>query len=128
MTRTARARAYLQGRDYVLPDDVKAMAPKVMRHRLRTTYEADARSIKSDELIARVLEGRTHTLMSTDPHHVFSPEVTAQLKRIELTTASLVESLFSGEYHSIFKGTRPGVLRTCGSISRVTMSVRSTGT
>ncbi len=56
LTRTARARAFLQGRDYVLPDDVKAMAPKVMRHRLRTTYEADARSINSDQLIARVLE------------------------------------------------------------------------
>jgi len=37
-------------------------------------------------------------------HHVFSPEVTAQLRRIELTTRGLVESLFSGEYHSIFKG------------------------
>lgn len=37
-------------------------------------------------------------------HHVFSPEVTARLKRIELTTRGLVESLFSGEYHSIFKG------------------------
>jgi uncharacterized protein (DUF58 family) len=35
---------------------------------------------------------------------VFSPEVSAQLKRIELTTRGLVESLFSGEYHSIFKG------------------------
>lgn len=42
--------------------------------------------------------------MSADTHHVFTPEVTAQLKRIELTTAGLVESLFSGEYHSIFKG------------------------
>jgi uncharacterized protein (DUF58 family) len=37
-------------------------------------------------------------------HHVFTPEVSAQLKRIELTTRGLVESLFSGEYHSIFKG------------------------
>jgi MoxR-like ATPase len=56
LTRTARARAFLMGRDYVLPDDVKAMAPKVMRHRLRTTYEADARGIDSDQIIARVLE------------------------------------------------------------------------
>ena len=56
LTRTARARAFLLGRDYVLPDDVKAMAPKVMRHRLRTTYEADARGIDSDQIIARVLE------------------------------------------------------------------------
>ncbi len=55
MTRTSRARAFLQGRDYVLPDDVKAMAPKVMRHRIRTTYEADARGISSDEIVNQVL-------------------------------------------------------------------------
>lgn len=42
--------------------------------------------------------------MAGQTHHVFSPEVTAQVKRIELTTRGLVESLFSGEYHSIFKG------------------------
>jgi len=40
----------------------------------------------------------------TGPHHVFTPEVMAQLSRIELATRGLVESLFSGEYHSIFKG------------------------
>jgi len=56
LTRTARARAWLQGRDFVMPDDVKAMAPKVMRHRLRTTYEADARGIDSDAIVQRVLE------------------------------------------------------------------------
>ena len=42
--------------------------------------------------------------MLADPDFVFGAEVSAQLKRIELTTARLVESLFSGEYHSIFKG------------------------
>jgi MoxR-like ATPase len=56
LTRTARARAFLHGRDYVMPDDVKAMAPKVMRHRLRTTYEADARGIESKEIVERVLD------------------------------------------------------------------------
>ena len=56
LTRTARARAFLQGRDFVMPDDVKAMAPMVMRHRLRTTYEADARGIDSDHIVQRVLE------------------------------------------------------------------------
>jgi MoxR-like ATPase len=38
-----------------MPDDVKEMAPKVMRHRLRTTYEADARGIDSEEIVKRVL-------------------------------------------------------------------------
>lgn len=55
LTRTARARAFLQGRDFVMPDDVKAMAPKVLRHRLRTTYEADALGIDEDEITQRVL-------------------------------------------------------------------------
>jgi len=42
---------------------------------------------------------------SRDPErYVFTPEVTAQIKRIELSARGLVESLFSGEYHSIFKG------------------------
>ncbi len=55
MTRAARALAYLKGRDFVLPDDVKTMAYPVLRHRLRTTYEADARGIDADELIDRLL-------------------------------------------------------------------------
>ena len=55
LTRAARARAYLEGRDFVLPDDVKAVAYPVLRHRLRTTYEADAKGIDSDQLIDRLL-------------------------------------------------------------------------
>jgi len=55
LTRTARARAYLKGRDYVMPDDVKAMAPSVLRHRLKTTYEADARGVGSKEIIRLIL-------------------------------------------------------------------------
>ena len=56
LTRTARARAYLHGRDFVMPDDVKAMAPKVLRHRLRTTYEADALGVDVEDVITRVLD------------------------------------------------------------------------
>jgi MoxR-like ATPase len=55
LTRAARAFAYLNGRDFVLPDDVKSMAYPVLRHRLRTTYEADARGIDSDALIDMLL-------------------------------------------------------------------------
>ncbi len=55
LTRAARANAYLEGRDFTLPDDVKAIAHPVLRHRLRTTYEADAKGIGSDQLIDRLL-------------------------------------------------------------------------
>jgi len=56
LARAARALAYLEGRDFVLPDDVKAVAHLVLRHRLRTTYEADAKGIDADELIDRLLD------------------------------------------------------------------------
>jgi MoxR-like ATPase len=56
LTRTARARAFLHGRDYVMPDDVKEMAPRVLRHRLRTTYEADAMGVSADDVTLRVLD------------------------------------------------------------------------
>jgi len=39
-----------------------------------------------------------------EPSHVFSKEIAAQVRRIELRTRGLVESLFGGEYHSVFKG------------------------
>ncbi len=55
LTRAARAYAYLQGRDFVLPDDVKAMAPPVLRHRIRPTYEADARGVGAEQLIELLL-------------------------------------------------------------------------
>jgi len=55
LARAARALAYLEGRDFVLPDDVKSVAHPVLRHRLRTTYEADAKGIDADQLIDRLL-------------------------------------------------------------------------
>ena len=55
LTRAARAHAYLSGRDYVIPDDVKAVAPAVLRHRLRTTYEADAKRIGADDIVGQIL-------------------------------------------------------------------------
>ena len=55
ITRAARALAYLEGRDFVLPDDVKSVAYPVLRHRLRTTYEADAKGIDADQLIDKLL-------------------------------------------------------------------------
>jgi MoxR-like ATPase len=57
LAQTARAHAFLQGRGYTTPDDVKAMAHDVLRHRIVTTYEAEAEELTTDDLIDRVLEG-----------------------------------------------------------------------
>ncbi|HTO54500.1 MAG TPA: MoxR family ATPase [Myxococcota bacterium] len=51
----ARARAYLERRDYVLPEDVKAVAPSVLRHRLLLTYEAAAEGQTSDAIVRELL-------------------------------------------------------------------------
>ena len=53
---SARAEALLEGRDHVIPSDIKRVAPAVLRHRVATTYEAEAKGLSSDLLIARVLE------------------------------------------------------------------------
>jgi MoxR-like ATPase len=52
----ARAHAYLRAREYVLPEDVKAVAPDVLRHRVITTFEAEAEEVTADEIVRRVLE------------------------------------------------------------------------
>ena len=56
LAQASRAYAYLRGRSYVTPDDVKAIAPDVLRHRVLTTYEAEAENVTSDQLIARILD------------------------------------------------------------------------
>jgi MoxR-like ATPase len=52
----AKAHAFMRGRSYVLPDDVKAMAPDVLRHRVITSFEAEAEEVTSDHIIARIFE------------------------------------------------------------------------
>ena len=52
----ARAHAYLRGRGYVLPEDVKAIGPDVLRHRIITSYEAEAEEITADDIVARIFD------------------------------------------------------------------------
>jgi MoxR-like ATPase len=57
LAQASRAHAFLQGRGYATPDDVKALAHDVLRHRIVTTYEAEAEELTTDDLVTRVLEG-----------------------------------------------------------------------
>jgi MoxR-like ATPase len=52
----ARAYAFLQGRAYVTPQDVKTIAPAVLRHRILLTYEAEAEDIDTDQIIGRIFD------------------------------------------------------------------------
>ncbi len=56
LLQSAKAQALFQGRDFVLPDDIKAAAPAVLRHRIVLSYEAAADGVSSDDLIQKILE------------------------------------------------------------------------
>jgi MoxR-like ATPase len=51
----ARAHAFFNGRGFVTPEDIKQMAPDVLRHRIITSYEAEAENVTSDHIVQRIL-------------------------------------------------------------------------
>jgi MoxR-like ATPase len=55
LAQAARAHAFLRGRSYVVPEDVRALAPDVLRHRVVLTFEAEAEDVDADVVIQRVL-------------------------------------------------------------------------
>jgi MoxR-like ATPase len=55
LVRAARARALLDGRDYVTPHDVKRVAPDVLRHRIHVTYEAEADGVRPEDVVDALL-------------------------------------------------------------------------
>ncbi|MDQ3289633.1 MAG: MoxR family ATPase [Pseudomonadota bacterium] len=56
LERCARAHAWLAGRDFVTPDDVRAIAPEVLRHRVLPSYEATAEGWDGDRIVAELLD------------------------------------------------------------------------
>jgi MoxR-like ATPase len=57
LTIAAKAHAFLQGRGYVTPQDVKSIGPDVLRHRVLVTYEAEAEDVDADEVVRRIFDG-----------------------------------------------------------------------
>jgi MoxR-like ATPase len=55
LAQASRAHAFLRGRSYVVPEDVRALAPDILRHRVVLTFEAEAEQMDSDAVIAKIL-------------------------------------------------------------------------
>ncbi|NCC53218.1 MAG: MoxR family ATPase [Spartobacteria bacterium] len=55
LTLGARAHAFLEGRGYVTPQDVKSIAPDVLRHRVIVSYEAEAEELTSNDIVKQIL-------------------------------------------------------------------------
>lgn len=56
LIKAAKGRAFIEGRDYVVPDDIKAMAHDVLRHRILLSYEAEAEDITPENIITNILD------------------------------------------------------------------------
>ena len=56
LTQLSRARALMRGRAFVIPEDVKAVGPEVLRHRILITYEAEAEDLTSDDIVTTLLD------------------------------------------------------------------------
>ena len=56
LTLASKAYAFLQGRSFVIPEDVKNVSHDVLRHRIILSYEAEAESLRSDDIITKVFE------------------------------------------------------------------------
>jgi MoxR-like ATPase len=56
LAQSSRAHAYLQGRGFVVPEDVRALAPDVLRHRIVLTFEAEAEDVTTDQVVDQVLK------------------------------------------------------------------------
>ena len=56
LVKAAKCKAFIEGRDYVAPDDVKAIVYDVLRHRVLLSYEAEAEDITSEKIIENILD------------------------------------------------------------------------
>ncbi len=57
LLRAAKGHAFLAGRGYATPEDVKQIAPDVLRHRVAVSYEAEAEDLRSDAIVKKILDG-----------------------------------------------------------------------
>jgi MoxR-like ATPase len=56
LLRTSKAAAFIEGRDFVIPEDIKNLAYGVLRHRIILSYESLAEGLSTDDIISRILE------------------------------------------------------------------------
>ncbi len=106
LTLSAKAWAFLHGRGYVTPQDIKAIAMDVLRHRVGVTYEAEARDVSSEQIVTadpRHRPGPVRRAMKQPVDDALS-EVLSDVRAIELSTRRKVEEVLSGQYRSVFRG------------------------
>ena len=124
----ARAHAFIRHRAYVTPDDIKAIALDVLRHRVVVTYEAEAEEVSSEDVVRRDLRvpagaRRRHGAMALTTAELFK-----KARKIEIAVAPARRRAARRPVPLGVQGPRPGLLRRAPVLRRATTSARSTGT
>ena len=96
LTLAAKAYAFLKGRGYVTPQDVKSIGMDVLRHRVAITYEAEAEEKTSETIIQKIFDESARAMIPR--------EILRKIRQIEIRTNRLVSETLAGQYHSVFKG------------------------
>ena len=99
----AKAYAFLQGRGYVTPQDVKSIGMDVLRHRVLTTYEAEAEGVTAEDLIQQVFDNVARAL-SAGRRDADRRDARARSGASRSARGAWSTACFAGEYHSVFKG------------------------
>ena len=112
MILAAKALAFVRGRDYALPEDVRDLALDVLRHRVVLSYEALADDVSADDILSAVLA----TIPLPDvPLHERRPRpdprrsprprrLSAVLRRLEWRVLRRLDGLLQGDYRTLFHG------------------------
>ena len=125
---TARALAFIRGRDYALPQDVLDMARDVMRHRLVLSFEALSDDVTADDILTTVLDRprpgrparRSSRTSASAPERI--------LQRLDWQVVRRLDGLLQGDYRSLFYGHRRGPRRPARVPARRRRPRTSTGT
>ena len=102
LNKLARVYAFLQGRGYVIPNDIKSIGMDVLRHRVLVTFEAEAEEKTSEDIVERIFD--SVRFLWEIPVTAIPKEILKKVRQIEIQTRRLVNDLLAGEYHSTFKG------------------------
>ena len=113
----ARAHAFLNGRGYVTPQDVKSIGTDVLRHRIIVSYEAEAETITSETIIDRIFAGCLCRDSSRQSQTRQTPaEILKKIRALEIKTKGLVADGLRRRLPQRLQGTRDE-FRGCARVS-----------
>ncbi len=104
----AKARAVLEGRYFVSHEDIQALAPSVLRHRIKVNFNADAEGISADDIIQRLIDtvptvAEQEDAVEKSPKSL-DPRTLAKLKGLHLRAQHIVEGYVAGLHRSPYHG------------------------